>query len=773
MKKALRIIAIILTIMFALSLIAGCSNDSDNESVGQANGTAVSPITDIGEDGYLFIPEFNRIQGEIIPTSFVYSDDRIYFSSRFILDDITSFDKIYRVDLDGTNLTELTGYAPEFPELATHGSISVPAVHVTEDGNIWIAETGHFVRIDIPDGFDGLIWELYDYWEDLGSYAKLRKLDDTGVEIRYIDLSDRLGDDYTIISFEIDVEGNFYVNAWLHGRSTIYVLNDNGDVLFSLDTFGWTALIPMEDGTIAFAGQPGAGSALSLTKIDLTEQAWGESVQLPFGTFAVYPAAGALDVLTSDGSSLFGFDVESGEAVELLNWIDSDIDTHNVRFVMMLADGRILCIENTILPEGNRTEIAIFTIMHYTEIAERDVLTLATFQPAQNLQMAVRSFNRSSHTYRIQIIDYFDPALGDFYAGLERLSLEIMTGNIPDILDVVGLPLEVFVARGLLVDLYELIDSDPELERSDFVQEALRAAEIRGGLYQAFPMFRINTIVGNPAILGADTGWNIDELIAVLEANPQADRPMGFIMTNEYFMRTMLTHYIDEFIDWSAGTTHFYRDDFVRLLEFTDTLPAQSHFGGEWGYELIASGRQIMSIPNVSGLRCFTDLQKYRAMYGGELVLKGFPSESGNGNALIVDSGLAITTGSVSRDGAWEFLRMFLTEDWQLENTWAREGFLTNRAAFDTRLANEMAERNHPHLFSMGNFELEILPTTREDADQVMALIASMSGTSGMDINLMNIIIESAGDFWEGRNSAQDAARIIQSRASILVAEQG
>jgi len=41
-----------------------------------------------------------------------------------------------------------------------------------------------------------------------------------------------------------------------------------------------------------------------------------------------------------------------------------------------------------------------------------------------------------------------------------------------------------------------------------------------------------------------------------------------------------------------------------------------------------------------------------------------------------------------------------------------------------------------------------------------------------MSMGLMEIIDEGAVDFFSGRSSAQEAARIVQNRASIYIAEQ-
>jgi len=60
----------------------------------------------------------------------------------------------------------------------------------------------------------------------------------------------------------------------------------------------------------------------------------------------------------------------------------------------------------------------------------------------------------------------------------------------------------------------------------------------------------------------------------------------------------------------------------------------------------------------------------------------------------------------------------------------------------------------------------------QEEADQLLELIDSVSGIVNRSMSLMEIIDEGAADFFSGRNSAQEVARIVQNRASIYIAEQ-
>ena len=62
-------------------------------------------------------------------------------------------------------------------------------------------------------------------------------------------------------------------------------------------------------------------------------------------------------------------------------------------------------------------------------------------------------------------------------------------------------------------------------------------------------------------------------------------------------------------------------------------------------------------------------------------------------------------------------------------------------------------------------------PLSQEDADMIMTIVNN-APIMTEDEALQNIILEAALDFFNGRITVQDAARIIQSRAEIFISEQ-
>ena len=781
-KRVMRPIAAIIAVILFATVLAGCNNDRN--SANDPGRTADTPE-------FVFVPEHITLPDDIRSMdNLSYANGRLYFSSwHFSEEDRISRSSIFTMDLDGTNLRELPNYSqPAPPEGATgedvSGSVNINGLHIDGDGNLWVVESGSFWGMNLPEDFDGEEWERWEYQYEIGSVMMLRKLDNTGAEILSVDISEIANEPHFFLrTFNIDGDGNIYVAA----DSAIYVLNSDGRMQFRLEVENWIdQLIRMPDGSIAFSGWMGTGRGLR--KIDFAAREFGEIIEVPVNARGIFTGSGEYSVIFDDGIGLSGIETETGETVRLLSWIGSDVAGEGMESVVVLPDGRVLVTSRTWnrVTGESRFEIIILTQVPYDSLPPRTTITMATVGLDSQLRNAVVNFNRTNPSYRIQVNDFSEfNTQDDWTAGFTRLTTELIAGRVPDILNVSSMmPFQQYVARGLLVDLYPFIDADPAFNRGDFIESVFRATEVDGGLYQIFPSFSISTLVGNPAVLGAGMGWNMSEFRAVLNANPQADMPMGFGFDRNSFLTQFIMMSMNEYVDWAAGETHFDSDEFIQLLEFAYTFPDEIDWANmDWddfieAPELIADGRQLMMTTWVND---FQRIQLDRAIFGGEIVFKGVPTEGRDGHTLQTGTGLAITSRAVDPDGAWAFLRTILTEEWQRENV--QWDFPTNRAVFDERVEEAMTpeyfideDGNEVEIArwgtGMGSVMVNVYSATQQDVDQIMALIDAVSGTSGHNESLMNIITEGAADFFSGRRTAQDAARVIQSRASIFIAEQ-
>ena len=140
-----------------------------------------------------------------------------------------------------------------------------------------------------------------------------------------------------------------------------------------------------------------------------------------------------------------------------------------------------------------------------------------------------------------------------------------------------------------------------------------------------------------------------------------------------------------------------------------------------------------------------------------------------------------MTTSCKSKDAAWQFLRVLLSEDYQENLSW---GYPISQKAFDAKLAEAMkqeytTDENGNQVpvsnggMSMGDgLTVDFYAITQEEADQIIELINSVDRTAVYDQSLLDIITEESAYYFSGEKTVDQVADIIQSRMSIYINEQ-
>lgn len=787
-----KILAMLLVVVMLFTLVAGCSTDAGDDDNASNSGTSNATTTEAPFDlpDFIYTAQSLPLPGDVGDVQHLaFAGGRIYFTAMQNEFDEGGFSfnnrvVIYSMNADGSEPAPLENYKDpvEAPEDAS-GWVNISAMNTDADGNIWIVENYNFSIYNLPDDFDADRDDPSPYFEDLGSGMAMRKLDNTGRELQSLDLAEVLGrsDNIWIQTFSIDGKGNIYiaVNDWETNSNTIQVLGNDGTKVFEIPNSGYfDEFLRLNDGTIAFADQSytptSPDSGRTLQTIDFAAKSPGKTIELPDIGWQVYPGSGGYDVLINNnaGDSVFGIVLGEEEPVKLLNWLESNIVGNDIQNVTILSEDHIICTSRQWSSFGGRatTEIMLLTKTPYSEIEDRTVITLATMY-AGNLRDMVVKFNRENPDYRVQVIDYRE-LTGDWDAGVTRLTTEIAAGRWPDIISTLNIPYREYAQKGLFVDLYPLIDADPELSRDDFMQQPLKASEIDGKLYQMIPTFGVSTIVGSADVLGETPGWTMDEFMAVIRDNPNADIPAGiwYDRMNLLFNVVMLS--IADFVDFEAGTVSFDTPEFIRLIEYAGEFPDVPEYNTGSEYvpedEVVAAGRQIMMQVTVAD---FMFYMYYKELFGGEVVFKGIPADDRNGNQFgaVSGTGIAVVAQSGNIDGAWAFIRSILLDDVLWDGL--HVGFPITKKGFDAAAEQETAREDG----SYGINNLTLDAPKQEDIDAIVALIEStnrMGDNSYYDVGLMEIINEGVEDYFNGLTSAEEAARIIQDRAGRYVAER-
>jgi len=769
MEKGLKhALTLMLLSILSIIVLSGCRNDSDIDD------------NDSGQSGKLYtaevipFPELPAGYDNINNITLV--GDTVYFTASFsdhYADEATNSFKsgvIFAMTIEGTNLRKLPDYSTETPPpAATGGSLYIDAINADGQGSIWVVETGRYYILEEPDII-----------VDAGSTHTIRKLDSNGAELISTDIGNlSVGlSGFYVSMFIVDAVGYIYIGCGFIGsdETIIYVLDSDCNVLFQLEASTWhNSFILTHDDSVAFVRLQ--NNEKFLQKIDVPGKSWGDSTHLSENALNVFSGDNDFLVLFTDSTSLYGLSGESGEVVQVLSWMDVGVIPEGLEIIAFLHDERILVIKSTIRPGSGISAAAQINALIFleetesvnAELSKKTELTLGTLSLNPILQNAIHQFNNSSTTHYITVIDYSSNTTPDDIQGaLLRFTTEITVGRVPDILILTSMPFDRLIAHDLLIDLYPFLDADEKLSRESLFESVLKANERNGKLYLINQTFSISSLLGSPSVLGEYPGWNMEEFKAVIDANPQADLPLGTNFTKHDLLWTLLYMNLYEYVDMNSKTADFNNDGFIELLKFINTFPSEIDFEDKvfdqlFNRELKAEGRQIMDI-FVSRLNQFI-LQK--ESFGGEIVIKGWPTADRNGSRFISHDGVAISTRATDKEGAWEFVRTLLMEEHQRDLLLF--GFSINKSVFEEHMQQDMRGTSY---LSEG-VQITIEPT-REDVDEIVALINSITKIAGhgSDEMLRNIIIETATDFFNRLISAEDAARIIQNRVTIFLAEQ-
>lgn len=693
------------------------------------------------------------------------------------------------VGYDG-KVTELESYTPPVPEVSAEGkryfqsSVSVEQVFLNDEGNLVTLESVYCSWSDAPEDMKADDPEYANHLCSDDAYY-LRVLDSFGTEQSCAKLQ-RDEDTYlNTYSACLDNAGNVIMPT----ETGVQAYGTDGELAYELDLGGYVmSTARVRDGRVAALGWFGNGTAVVV--IDGEKKAVdGNEITLSDSVYDLFSGGGEYDLYFTRSTSFCGLDLASGESEALFDWLSCDLNTDRLGALAALDDGGFAGLSM----EGDETESFIISKVPYDSVPQKEHLTMASLYLDGSTQDAIVKFNRGSDKYRIDVVDYSQYNTPDDYsAGQTKLLTEIMAGNVPDILSVSSeLPYRRLAAKGLLEDLTPYIEADKELKLADFFPNVIAALTVDGKLCAACSSFGVQTVAGAASVVGDTPGWTYDDYFEALKKMPEGCEGFDFGVDKSNMLMICTALDMAELVDWSTGQCRFDSEDFIKILNYAASFPDTSDENYQYSEEdspsaRIAAGKQMLYMAGFTGTDFMTD--NYDEMFGGKATLIGFPTTDGSvGCVLGMNESYAISSTCKNKDAAWEFIRGFLTEEYQ-ENIYALP---TNVNAFEKQLERAMEveyeqDANGNYILDENGEKIpvsrgmiydgmtykEIYATTPEQAQQLRDAIAAATKLIDLDQSIIDIVTEQAAAFFAGQKSAEETAKLIQSKANIYVNEQ-
>ena len=403
-----------------------------------------------------------------------------------------------------------------------------------------------------------------------------------------------------------------------------------------------------------------------------------------------------------------------------------------------------------------------------TNAAGKKTINMTVMGMGTALELRIADFNKTSEEYEIEV-DSRD--ITNRANVIDTLNLEIIAGNTPDILEGTFLPIESYAEKGLLANYYDFIDSDPEMSREDFLENVFKAYEINGGLYQDIASFSIDVIMGKSSVVGEMQGRTSNDFIDLAEKYPNKkffDIPINKSFIFDEFMR----YGWQSFVDKETGKCNFNSEKFIRILEFCDTFPKEYDYSylNDQNYRKNASEdlRNEKTLFTVWG-RFVSDFYSLRRLeyntLGEPPAIVGYPDAEGNGALIdLTDtiSSYVIFENSPVKEGAWEFIRYYYTDEYQKNYIFHNGGFPVRKSALE--FMAEEAKKGY-YLSYADEYSDEFGINTDEDNQRILDLINGATCRVDNSENFVyNIIQEEAEMYFSGQRPVKETAEIIQNR---------
>lgn len=849
--KTYRVIAALLALVMLLGMFSGCSKngsettDPANPSNNPGTKTETNDEKAASTSKYAYQAEYLPIPDNVqyVNTSTI-SGSNLYFTGSIIDGKQTYTDEngeeteydnyrsaLFKLDVETGDCTELTEFQlPEVPE-GWMGSSELNNIQAAADGTLWAIYGSYTYRYNPPADLaeDD---SMYNYYEEGENKMGLLHLDADGKELKRIEFNqtDENGNSFYVSSFFVDNSGNVYLSDW----QNVYIYDQDGNKKTTVD-LGENGgdLCELKAGVVGVSyykndeAKPEESGRVFQEIDPATGKLTGDTVKLPDVAYSFFPGDDVYDIYYDYNGNIYGYKFDTDTKDKVIDWIECDINSNNINSYSILPDGRVIAFESSYDDQAqkNNMQLIVMTRVDAASVVNKTVLTFACMYLDWNMRDAIVKFNRASNTHRIVVRDYSEYNTDDDYnAGIQKLNTEMLSGKLPDMIDIntYNMPVEQYAAKGFLTDLYELIDADADLSREDFVQPVLKALESADGkLYQLPSTFAVSTAIALDKVAGDYDTWNLAAVKDAMTKLQDGASVFDVYRTKSDILQTCISRNIDAFVDWENGSAHFDSDEFKALLEFANQFPETYDWENATDEEndsaqnRMNSGKQLMTDMYVSS---FEDMLYQLTGYNGGVKFVGYPSEDGTSNHTFqIGGSIAISSTCADKTAAWNFMKQFLTEDYQSGyNVW---NFPINQKAFDQKMKDAMTEEyqtdengnvvkdengNPIRIPKMTYYttdtgggvafaattetaastvviggsgvnedgSISIYAMSQEQADQILDLINATTAVYGYDESILNIISDEAAAYFAGEKSLDDTANMIQSRVNLYVAEQ-
>ncbi len=724
---------------------------------------------------YSYIPTLRQVdaKGGIVRGAYLCGDELVY---EILYEAVR--DKPYRYEYYALPLmlesTESTQIHFQFPI----GETIISDITKDDAGNYYIMGSNEECTVAIDESGNSS-----DYF--VGIY------DEDGNAIHVWGISQWLPESVGEIngrSLILDSRQNIYA-IW---RDFLLVMNPDGTYRGAFTETGIQFAAQMEDGRVGYCCAAGAGQ-YQIKVID-PETMQSETVisNSPVGTGGIVGTESQLWIFGING---IYWQREEGQVSEqILSWVDVDVNSSNLKDMIMLSDGRLILLlydedanwMRDLEPEKGQPPELVYLEKVEDGYAGREIVTVGVMYLTDNMREATVRYNQEHPEYRISIKEYMGiNGYATYEEAAGALDRDMVAGRSMDIIAVRYSELDKYASKGLLEDLFPFLESSARLGREDVLKPVADTYTLDGQLVALPTWFRLEVLSGKQSAVGERESWSLPDMIGFFDRYQDEQMLQG--ISPEDMLEICLKFYLPCFVEEEKGICAFEQDEFYRILEFAGRFTGKSSPYG-WG-DIYRQEERMLKL-NWCVLPDY--ISEMPQWFEGEAVsYMGYPTPDGQSGILLETSAgnaYAILSNSAHRERAWEYLEYLILEEAERGDNFS---ILTDKLEQNLnavmqypyerdeggkpvtdREGNPVRKILGKNLFAGSDLVIDRYVPLPEEIEQLKDLIFRAGHVPGYQEPVMTIVREEAAAYFAGDKDVRQTARIIQNRVQVYLNEK-
>lgn len=493
----------------------------------------------------------------------------------------------------------------------------------------------------------------------------------------------------------------------------------------------------------------------------------------PYGNGKLAECYGdSFDFYIYDCNNIYGYSIETGQSEKVLNWLDCDFNGTEISEALAFKNNGFAVLE-----QKDSRAVVYCVKPSEKENQVKETVTLAVVEEDMTLKEKILDFNRSNKKVRIVVEDYSqeeDP--------VQALHNSLISGNVPDIVNLYSLDIRDYSSKGLLMDLTDYLEEDTEISGDDFLPNIIEACKVGGKLYFVPDSFDICLLAGEHDVIQGRAKWDMEEFSKLYKMLKKDDEIMAYYVDREDMLETLCASMLSVYINLDTGTADFQQNSFARILQCAKNTVWNEKDDAFKIMEKIQNGTILLMRFDMKG---YKDYAFYKEILkNGEFI--GFPSEKGSGfyGTVYGRPILAVTEKSRHKKEAFKFLKSFWTYEYQKANM--GYGYPTRMDVLEKKLEYESAEKSYIDgdgdavsaaggSTGMNGVSVSYGAMAEKEENEIRDIVKSVDRIfleNSREQTIISMIGEEAEAYFAGDKSLEETIEMIQNRVKLYMEEK-